>query len=558
MNERLLVLTALMMLPALVQAHLSEESWGARPLALGKSYIGAADDGAAAFWNPAGLARLKTSELTVPFGRPTASGTNQSGRVAAITLANPVLTLPGTAFGLWWDHASRPGLQSTDSFAFSLARPLYSTPYSPGLLGGVTFKYLRSAPADPAAEDRSAFGMDLGLLYVLSPRLSFGAAARDVNRPRLEDRRSPAHLGVGAAYKIDLNTLLTVDWAELQSGDREVRGGLEKLFFTQNLALRGGANSTHVTAGGGLRAFSIGDFAVVAEYAYNHPFDEDRDERLHLASLKAQFGGGGEPHRASDNRRPVLLAQREKDAPAAAEETTPVAPRAATPAENADVSRELSLEPEESAFRDGAPGKAKRIWRIQRKTALQLGPDDILQINVRNHPELEATATIDAWGYIKLPFIGELRVQGLSKEQLGEELEKIYSQFVIDPQVAVTVTEFNSRVVYILGEVHNPGKYPLRDQLITLRDAIVSAGLPTERAAEWRVFVIRQGVNRVEYKHVNLRRILYRGRLDNNLVLQPGDIVFVPMGFIDGVVAFIGRVTGPLLGLGRSVFTVAP
>ena len=84
---------------------------------------------------------------------------------------------------------------------------------------------------------------------------------------------------------------------------------------------------------------------------------------------------------------------------------------------------------------------------------------------------------------------------------------------------------------------------------MTLRDAVVDAGLATQRAANWRAFVIRQTDDGPSTKHVNIHKIINRGHLDHNIFLESGDIVYVPLTLLDKLVLFVGRITGPLVGL---------
>ena len=93
----------------------------------------------------------------------------------------------------------------------------------------------------------------------------------------------------------------------------------------------------------------------------------------------------------------------------------------------------------------------------------------------------------------------------------------------------------------------------MKEKLVTLRGAVVLAGMPTDRAALWRTFVVRHREDGgTEIRHVDLYKIFYRGRLENDIVLQPGDTVVVPMTILDGLASFVGRILGPIVGVGTS------
>ena len=114
-----------------------------------------------------------------------------------------------------------------------------------------------------------------------------------------------------------------------------------------------------------------------------------------------------------------------------------------------------------------------------------LGPSDVVQINVLQHPELSGTVTVAPDETIALPLTGDaVRIGGLTKEEASGELEGIISKYVKTPQVSLNVIGYNSKVYYVLGEVGHPGRFSMAQGDVTIRDAIVTAGLPT-KTAQW-------------------------------------------------------------------------
>ncbi|MBI5555458.1 MAG: SLBB domain-containing protein [Elusimicrobia bacterium] len=124
--------------------------------------------------------------------------------------------------------------------------------------------------------------------------------------------------------------------------------------------------------------------------------------------------------------------------------------------------------------------------------------------------------------------IGEIKAEDLTREEFIELLKEEIEKYVQDPNIMVSIMQYRSKVVYILGEVRSPGKYPVEGDSIALRDAIAAAGFPTGLAATWRVYVIKPRAVRPSFKIVNLYKILYRGKMKNNVTLIPGDVVYVP------------------------------
>lgn len=157
-----------------------------------------------------------------------------------------------------------------------------------------------------------------------------------------------------------------------------------------------------------------------------------------------------------------------------------------------------------------------------------LGNEDVLQIAVRNQPEFSGQFVIGPDGKIQYAFVGDIEAAGLTKEQLKQRLIAELSRFIKVPEVSISITTYRSKNIYVLGEVVHPGQYPMKGDNISLRDAIISAGLHTREAALRRAYVIRVEGEKVIPKKVDLFALLYRGNMRYNHNLAPGDIVVVP------------------------------
>jgi len=126
---------------------------------------------------------------------------------------------------------------------------------------------------------------------------------------------------------------------------------------------------------------------------------------------------------------------------------------------------------------------------IGEATPYTLGNGDVIQITVRNQPEFSGQFVIGPDGKIQYTFVGDIEATGLTKAQLKEKLIKELDRFVKVPEISIAISIYNSKVVYVLGEVARPGKYPMKGDIISLRDAIVDAGLPTREAALRRIYI---------------------------------------------------------------------
>src|ERR1039458_4582413 len=117
--------------------------------------------------------------------------------------------------------------------------------------------------------------------------------------------------------------------------------------------------------------------------------------------------------------------------------------------------------------------------------ALQVSAGDLLDLNVFDTPELSGKLRVDEHGAVTLPLGGVLPVSGLTAEQIGLAIETRFRETNIlkEPHVSVTVLEFSTQGVTVLGEVKNPGVYPLLGSH-ELLDLISAAGGVTPNAGK--------------------------------------------------------------------------
>jgi protein involved in polysaccharide export with SLBB domain len=106
-----------------------------------------------------------------------------------------------------------------------------------------------------------------------------------------------------------------------------------------------------------------------------------------------------------------------------------------------------------------------------------IGPGDVMHVEAAELPELtEVTVRVDGEGRIDLPLIGELRVAGLSEPQVREALTEAIRRYQKEPRVHVFVRRYESRNVYVMGMVAQPGSYPLESPSESLLSVLGRAG----------------------------------------------------------------------------------
>lgn len=161
---------------------------------------------------------------------------------------------------------------------------------------------------------------------------------------------------------------------------------------------------------------------------------------------------------------------------------------------------------------------------------------DLLSVSIYQEPDLQATARVDANGNIHLALVGDVKVAGLTVDAAQKAVKKAYQdgQYLRDPQVNIGVQSYATREVSISGQIGAPGRYPLPVETnMTVLDLVTKAGGFTDTAKGTAVTITRITPDgKQQLFTIDVASLLHgdsgANLRDNSLVLQPGDIVFVP------------------------------
>jgi polysaccharide export outer membrane protein len=168
-----------------------------------------------------------------------------------------------------------------------------------------------------------------------------------------------------------------------------------------------------------------------------------------------------------------------------------------------------------------------------------LQPGDVLAVKFYRVPELNEEVTIRPDGMISLQLVNEVRAAGLTPAALDDELKRRYATELASPEVAVIVKTPASARVYVGGEVGKQGVLQLTAGL-TLYQAIQDAGGFAKTAHRKEVILIRRGPDGVPTgRSIDVRPIQTGAHPEEDVPLQPYDVVFVPRSKIANVDVFV-------------------
>ncbi len=209
---------------------------------------------------------------------------------------------------------------------------------------------------------------------------------------------------------------------------------------------------------------------------------------------------------------------------------------------------------------EAAPGKSERLntelaqkgqdlKKAYSSADYKIGPEDLLEIDVFQVPELKTTARVSAKGYIKLPLTDSIEASGLSVAELESLIAKRLEKYVTEPVVGVFVKDYRSQQISVLGAVKDPKVYYATGQRYLLDMLSMAGGLSPDAGSICIVQRVTRS-NTVENETstekivVDLNKLLLDGNADLNIPVHGGDVVQVPKSgifFVDGAVNGAGE-----------------
>jgi len=160
-------------------------------------------------------------------------------------------------------------------------------------------------------------------------------------------------------------------------------------------------------------------------------------------------------------------------------------------------------------------------------TGYQIGPGDVLNIEVWKDPVLTRQVAVLPDGKIAYPLVGEIEAAGKTVSQLKKEIEGKLARYVQDAVITVEVRQMNSLQIYVLGRVNAPGRTILNANVNVLQ-ALAIAGGPNPFANRSRIRIFREQGGRTLIIPFDYDDVTAGKNLESNIVLRRGDVVFVP------------------------------
>jgi len=167
-----------------------------------------------------------------------------------------------------------------------------------------------------------------------------------------------------------------------------------------------------------------------------------------------------------------------------------------------------------------------------------VGPGDVLEISVYDHPDLQTRVRVGSDGAIVMPLLGQVEVAELTTTGVGEKITALLADgYLVNPQVNVFVIEFRSKKVGVLGRINQPGLIELSGS-ISLLDINPRAG-GLEKDAGETATVKRTVDGKDTIIPIDLESLIEGGNMSQNIAILDGDTVVISksgMCFVTGEV----------------------
>ena len=179
----------------------------------------------------------------------------------------------------------------------------------------------------------------------------------------------------------------------------------------------------------------------------------------------------------------------------------------------------------------------------------RLGPGDTLAVTVFEEPDSSGVFKISNKGEILHPLLGSVKVEGLTTDEAQSLMISLLKKYMLNPVVSIEITDYQSKKVWVFGDMNKTGKFPLKEDA-TLLQILIEAGGPkgqTGTITILRNFLKQEALQpgmlesapkslneiladagTVQTITVDFNQLFNAGGLSKNVFLDDGDIIYVP------------------------------
>ena len=169
-------------------------------------------------------------------------------------------------------------------------------------------------------------------------------------------------------------------------------------------------------------------------------------------------------------------------------------------------------------------------WPVQAQEAsYRLNPGDILNISVWKEEGMQQETLVLPDGMISFPLAGHLMAAGKTPLEIQDSLVARIREFIPDPQITVTVMQTRGNKVYVVGQVNNPGEFPVSHRIDVMQALSLARGLtPFGDENDIRILRRDRATGKEQSLPFDYSAVKNGEKLESNILLESGDVVVVP------------------------------
>jgi polysaccharide biosynthesis/export protein len=175
-----------------------------------------------------------------------------------------------------------------------------------------------------------------------------------------------------------------------------------------------------------------------------------------------------------------------------------------------------------------SPGQANQP-QVAPGQRYQLKASDVLGLTFRFTPDFNHDTIVQADGFVQLKGLSNaVHIQGLTVQEAQREIIKAYATVLKDPDVTVTLKDFEKPYFVVSGSVRNPGKFDYRDHTTVMQAVAIAGGFDNSAKHSQILLMRRYSDDLVQVTMVDLRQVMKGKELNKDLEVRPGDTIFAP------------------------------
>ena len=219
---------------------------------------------------------------------------------------------------------------------------------------------------------------------------------------------------------------------------------------------------------------------------------------------------------------PTASVSRTKAAASSIPQTNSVADLSAKSAADDDVA-DRYVESKEmfktASLRHTTVSPSYRLFRGDTLSVLAVGFPDGIGID-------KITVGLD--GYVQLPYVGSVKMEGLTLDEAKAVLMDSLTQYLRIPDLSLVITSYGPRKVYVMGEVNKPGIQDMAIDNMNAYAALATAGGWARKGRSTRIQIMRVVDGTMYYRTLNMKAYTVKHDLTQNVEIEDGDILYVP------------------------------